>query len=429
MGILNSDKGERKLRILYIAGPGKVVQTYENWRSGRDDPSRTSVTYAGQFFDIVKALDARGYLISARVSDRESQYHKDERFTIEDRPVAFLKSQNGLLYYVGQLWSGLGLIVSALRFRADVAIVTEGLTRFFLMTVLTWFGIEVVPTIHCVLWRKYSESGPPRSEKIFLRLSQYLFSRACLATIVVSDEIGAQVRKVAGDEVRPILRSIPLYRPESFAEIAAPVRSPDKPFRILFAGRVVTNKGVFDLLEAAKQLRDRGERNIAFDICGRGDALEALRKAVAAADLEASFHCHGHCNQDQMHHMLEQSHVAIVPTQTSFIEGFSKSVVEGVAAGRPTIASRVCNDLEYFGGAVLPVEPNQVEAYVDAIARLYDDGDFYQQMQQECQKYCSAFSDPQKAWGGLLQQLFVRHFGVVAAPSTYLEQSDPEQVA
>ncbi|MEO0948344.1 MAG: glycosyltransferase family 4 protein, partial [Cyanobacteria bacterium J06641_5] len=388
----------------------------------------TAVTYAGQYFDLVKALDARGYLISARVSDRESQYHEDERFVVEDRSIPFFKSSNSLLFYAGQIWSSLGVIVSALRFRADVAIVTEGLTRFFLVAILPWFGIEVVPTIHCVLWRKYSESGPSRSQRIFLRLSKYLFSRACLATIVVSDEIGAQVRKVAGEEVKPILRSFPLYRPESFVEIAAPERSPDRPFRILFAGRVVTNKGVFDLLEAAKQLRDRGGRNIAFDVCGRGDALEALRAAVVAADLEESFHCHGHCDRDRMRHMLEQSHVAIVPTQTSFIEGFSKSVVEGVAAGRPTIASRVCNDLDFFDGAVLPVEPNNVGAYVDAIARLCDDSEFYQQMLQQCQKYRSAFSDPKKAWGGLLQQLFAGHFGVVADPSTHPEQPDPKQL-
>ena len=413
MSNLNFGKEERQLRVLYAAGPGNAAQTFQYWQSDQDDPSQMAVTYSGQFFDTIAALNARGYLLSSRFDPR---YEESGNFIIEHRPIPFCYSPSALLYYLGQIWYGLGIITTALRFRADVAIVTEGITLFFLMTVLPWLGVEVVPSIHCVLWQKYSETGLSRIQKIILRLSKRLFSRACLATIVVADEIGDQVREIAGEEVRPILRSFPVYRPERFAQLPDPERSPDRPFHILFAGRVVTNKGVFDLLEVAKQLRERGGRNIIFDVCGKGDALDALREAVAAANLEESFLCHGHCNQDRMRQIQEQSHVLIVPTRTEFIEGFAKSVVEGVMSGRPTIASRVCTDLDYFGEAVLPVEPNNIEAYIDVITKLYDDGDFYQQVQQQCGQYRDAFSDPNRGWGGILRRLFSQRFGTVVTP-------------
>lgn len=36
----------RPLRILYVAGPGNVIGTYNHWVKGEDDPAQVSVTYS-----------------------------------------------------------------------------------------------------------------------------------------------------------------------------------------------------------------------------------------------------------------------------------------------------------------------------------------------------------------------------------------------
>ena len=55
----------KPLRILYAAGPGDVIGTYNHWINRQDDPSQVSVTYSGQFYEVCCALDAEGYVISS----------------------------------------------------------------------------------------------------------------------------------------------------------------------------------------------------------------------------------------------------------------------------------------------------------------------------------------------------------------------------
>ena len=107
------------LRILYAAGPGDVIGTYEYWRDGRDDPAQVAMTYSGQFYDLCRELDAQALVIST-CSRRASI--RDGRFTIQHRPIP-LRTRSGVLYHIGQLLHELRLVGAALRFRADVVVV------------------------------------------------------------------------------------------------------------------------------------------------------------------------------------------------------------------------------------------------------------------------------------------------------------------
>src|SRR6188508_639513 len=107
---------QRPLRIVYAAGPGDVVGTFRHWKEGRDDPSQVAVTYSGQFYDLCREIGAQAYVIShCPRRDRES----DAQFRTLNRPVPFLVAP-GPLYLLGQIWYGLRLTATAVRFRADV---------------------------------------------------------------------------------------------------------------------------------------------------------------------------------------------------------------------------------------------------------------------------------------------------------------------
>ena len=54
---------------------------------------------------------------------------------------------------------------------------------------------------------------------------------------------------------------------------------------MLFVGRVEHDKGVFDLVEIAKELARKGLNDIGFDVCGVGGALDELKRSVAASGL------------------------------------------------------------------------------------------------------------------------------------------------
>ena len=114
----------RPLRIFYAAGPGDVVGTYRHWSAGRDDPSQVAVTYSAQFFDLCRSIGASGYVMS---SHPRREVVREGAFRVEHRPIAFSKGP-AALYHAGQLWSGLRMVASAARFRADAAVVSGGST-------------------------------------------------------------------------------------------------------------------------------------------------------------------------------------------------------------------------------------------------------------------------------------------------------------
>ncbi len=385
------------LRIFYAAGPGDVVGTYRHWSAGRDDPSQVAMTYSGQFYELCARRGATGRVVS---SNRNRLRLVDGRFNLEHRPIPF-ESGPSALYHAGQVWAAARLIASAVRFRAEVAVVANGSCHWFPLLLLRAFGVKIVPSMHCVLWPKGKRRG--RLKRAISWLDGVFFKRGASAVLCLSRDIQEQLDAITGGGGARSFDFIPTYRVESFADLgAAPAAS--RPFRVFFAGRIEKNKGVFDLLEIAKRFAREGRSEIEFDLCGDGSALPALRSAAEAAGVETRFRCHGHSTRPAMREMYRQCHVVIVPTTSDFIEGFNKVVAEGVLAGRPVITSNVCPALDVVGAGVVEVPVDDVTAYGNAILRLCDDRDLYEQKRLAALELRDPFHDQTRGWGAALDR-------------------------
>lgn len=383
----------RPLRIFYAAGPGNVAGTYDHWQQGRDDPAQVAVTYSSQFFDVCRQLNACAYVMASHPDRRILQ---DGQFIIEHRPKPFQHIPFG--YHLGQLWHGLQLIGVAIRFRADAAVVSSGTTYWFILSLLSWLGVEVVPSLHCVLWRKYG--GARGSERLINKIDRLFFRYACHSILAVSRDVMHQVKELAQPQ-RPILLFNPTYRVNVFHNIP-PSNSKTEPFRVLYVGRMETEKGVWDILAMAQHLKAAG-RHIVFDLCGEGSQLPDLQAAIQQANLVDQIICHGHCNQTTMRSMFSQAHVVLVPTRKEFVEGFNKVVAEGILAGRPIVTSDVCPALSYVSQAAVEVPPEDIPAYAEAILRLATDHEFYQQKQQATRQLQGQFYTHHSSWGHALK--------------------------
>ncbi len=387
----------KQLRIVYTIGPEDVIESYKCWKNGKDTSSQVSMTFSSHFYDVCTALDAFGYVIAEATS---KEVIRDERFIVERRPLPFNKA-TGVFYHLRQILRGLQLFVSATKFGANVVIADSGTTHWFALLPLTWIGIKVIPSLQCTLWPKYSKQT--LGEKINLKLSQSLFKTACHSIHAVSHDISEQISQLTGGTHRPIHEFLPMYRRHDFANITAPsdVRT---PLRILFAGRVEYDKGAFDLLEIAKILLASGLKDIVFDICGDGTALQPLQKSVQVEDVEEFFVFHGYCIKQQMREMFVKSHAVIVPTRTDFIEGFNRVVAESILSGRPVITSAVCPALSYVRSAVVEVPPNDIPAYAAAIHQIYTDHNIYEQKRLACLKLQEQFYDINNSWAAALNK-------------------------
>jgi glycogen(starch) synthase len=386
----------KPLRILYAIGPEDVIEAYNFWIKGEDTPSQVSMPFSSQFYEVCKTLDAKGYVIAEAT---QPAIVRDERFIIEGRPVP-LANARGVFYHGRQLLRGLQLLRVAISFQADVIIADSGTTYWFVLSLFSWLGIKVIPSLHCTLWRKYS--GQTLGEKITLKLSRNLFKSGCHTIHAVSHDIAEQIAELTGGIHQPVYEFLPTYQRSDFASIAPPPKE-TSPFRVLFAGRVEYNKGVFDLLEIAAYFASGGIKDIIFDICGAGSALEALRQQAKQANLDEFFICHGYCNKPQMREMFGKSHAVIVPTRTDFIEGFNRVVSESILSGRPVITSAVCPALSYVLEAVIEVPPNDVTAYANAVLELYNNPHIYEQKRLATIKLQDQFYDINNSWGAMLK--------------------------
>ena len=392
-------------RILYAA-PGNVIQTYRHWAEGADDPSQVSMTYSGQFYDLCRDLPAEGCVVS---SHPERDRLRDGSFTLEHLPRCWPRARH-VAYHLARIAYGLLIVWRAFRFRANVAVIAEGATHWFVLYPLALAGVKVIPALHCVLWPKYGGLRPV--QRWINRLDRGLFSTHAFAILSASGDITTQVRELTRGATRPIFEFLPTYRRETFQGLRQPVHAA-KPFRVLFAGRIERDKGVFALLEIAQRFAREDRHDVVFDLCGEGSALAELRAAAgnAAATiprLAESFRIHGYCQRPQMREMLENSHVVIVPTTTDFIEGFNQVVVEAILAGRPVITSSVCPALDYVRDAVVEVQPEDTDAYARAILDLKDEPALYRKKREACIVYQPMFYDPGNGWGAALRRAIER---------------------
>lgn len=382
----------KQLKIVYSSAPVDATSVYMHWVVGQDDPSHFAITYAQHFYELAKKFNAKSWLISSR--DKKG-FIQDNDFRIEFRSLKY-QSRSSIVYFAGQIWSGLRLIFSTILFKANILIVTEDRTFWFLLGILPLFGIKVIPTIHCTLWPKYKR--PSTVQGIIQKLNSWFFRYGCVEICVVSEDIKDQIVKITNGRSRPIRTFIPAYRREFLDDIKSRSHNPEsETFQVLFAGRVESSKGVYLLLEVAKRLISI-KPNCVFNICGTGSQVEGLKAAALEAGIAKQFVLHGHCDRDKLREMYEMSHVIVVPTTKDFVEGFNKVVAEGVIMGKPIVTSPVCPALSIVRDAAVEVAPDNVDDYFNAIFKLATDRSFYQQKQRNAIALREQFFTYSNSW-------------------------------
>lgn len=226
------------------------------------------------------------------------------------------------------------------------------------------------------------------------RLDSFVLRHAADAVLCVSKDIESQVAELCGALCPPRVSFLPTYRVETFSDIPPPPA--EGPFRVLYAGRIEADKGVFGLLDICRQLASAGHE-IEFDLCGDGSALSELRKQARALGLESRFRCPGHLTRVQMRELYARSSVVIVPTTSSFVEGFNKVVVEAILAKRPVITSNVCPAISYVSPAVYIADVDDLKSYCSRLLEAAARDESYRNRVASCERVGAPFI--RSEWG------------------------------
>ena len=131
----------------------------------------------------------------------------------------------------------------------------------------------------------------------------------------------------------------------------------DNKIRIIFTGRMVKEKGICDLIEAAELLKSEFQDKIQFILCGR---LTPNKSGVTKEYMTQ--HCDGKyiCwlgERSDIKNLLQNSHIMAFPSY--YREGLPKSLIEASAIGRPIITcnSTGCREVVEDGKNGFLIEP------------------------------------------------------------------------
>ena len=134
--------------------------------------------------------------------------------------------------------------------------------------------------------------------------------------------------------------------------------------KVVFTARMVKEKGVMELIEAAERLRKDYEGKLEFWLCGR---LAVNADAVSKEELETR--CDGRYIkwldfQKDIRSILEQCHIMAFPSY--YREGVPKSLIDACAVGRPIVTTNSigCKDVVDDGvnGFLIPVRDSEALA-------------------------------------------------------------------
>jgi glycosyltransferase involved in cell wall biosynthesis len=173
---------------------------------------------------------------------------------------------------------------------------------------------------------------------------------------------------------------------------------------LLFAGRIETDKGVFDLLSVVARIQSQVPDGLVVEMCGSGSAEQALVAAISERGLAESVHFLGRLNRQEMREAYSRAHAVLVPTLSSFAEGLNRVVMESVLSGRPVVATEVCNTQDVFEHSAIHVRTSDIEAMADAILRLATDCEFYEAKRAGCKLDETPFYDTTQSWGAALSK-------------------------
>ncbi|MEM7220835.1 MAG: glycosyltransferase family 4 protein [Pseudomonadota bacterium] len=148
---------------------------------------------------------------------------------------------------------------------------------------------------------------------------------------------------------------------------------PDTPLVFVLVARMLRDKGVFEFVAAAEQLKKRYP-DWRFWLVGDvdpGNPVSLTLAQLQAWDTEGAVEWLG--QRDDVSDILRSCHVLCLPSY--YREGLPKSLLEAAASERAIIASRVAGCLEVVTDGVtgLIVEPRDVGDLVVAMQRLGTD--------------------------------------------------------
>ncbi|WP_299519962.1 glycosyltransferase family 4 protein [Winogradskyella sp.] len=151
-------------------------------------------------------------------------------------------------------------------------------------------------------------------------------------------------------------------------------REDNGTFVLAFVGFLIESKGIRDLLETMKQLRNKGYSKIKLLIAGKGELESFILDFIDKEKLSNTIDYVGWVAGESKDNLYKKSDVFILP---SYKEGMPISILEAMTFGLPIISTNISGvpDVISVPRNGFLVSPGKVNEIVDAIMHCYENKD------------------------------------------------------
>ena len=163
--------------------------------------------------------------------------------------------------------------------------------------------------------------------------------------------------------------------------------------KVILTARMIVEKGIFLLTEAAERLRSRYSDSVEFQLVG---GLDDHPDAITKEQMDAV--CDGKYikwlgYRTDVRDLLKASHIVAFPSY--YMEGLPKSLIEADAIGRPIITSNSvgCKEAVIDGYNGFLIEPKDVDALTEKLDLLIRDKSLRVKMGRNSREYAEKYFD------------------------------------
>lgn len=235
----------------------------------------------------------------------------------------------------------------------------------------------------------FAEHNKSVLSKVIIRLLKYSHDRDGLYTIFQNNEDKDLFLKVG-----IVKESNVVFIKGSGVDLSI-FNYVEEPFegkiQVVLTARMIVDKGIFVLAEAAELLRKEYQDKVQFLLCG---GLDKNPNAIKEEELKQV--CDGtyilwlgYCSN--VKEILEQSHIVVLPSY--YKEGLPKSLIEATAIGRPIITtdSIGCRDtvIDQYNGFLIPIKDSK--SLAAKLRILFNAADLRKRMGKNSRAYAEKY--------------------------------------
>ncbi len=187
------------------------------------------------------------------------------------------------------------------------------------------------------------------------------------ATVIftVSDYFTNMVNEITGEKKAHTIR--PMIPYDDADIVTNRIYKKKQLYKILYLGRIAKDKGLLELIEATKVLKEKGYK-LKLNIVGNGEFLTKLKQLIFSLNLNDTINLAGPVYDNKIKMQIyKDSDLYILPT---YHEGFPRTLYEAMIFGTPIITTFVggISALMIDGENCIKIEPRSVESIVDKIS-------------------------------------------------------------